>query len=110
MLQVRPKIPQISCVVPVNSQPQIEKRYLTVPVERFATSSNIVGSSVLFEPRIKQEILDTPPMPRVISVKNQQMIPLHRKLDLVKPSNDPIEYMTNDMDDDNIQGEITMTD
>lgn len=90
VLQVRPKISQMSCVVPVNSQPQIEKRYLTVQ------SSNVVASSTSFGPRIKQEILDTPPMP--------QMVPLHHKLDLVKPSNDTIEYMSNDMDDGNIQG------
>lgn len=94
----------MSCVVPVSSQPQIEKRYLTMPVETFATSSNVVVSSASFEPRIKQEILDTPPMPRVISVKSPHMIPLHHKLDLVKPLNDTIEYMPNDMDDGNIQG------
>lgn len=101
-------MPQMSCVVPVSvsSQPQIEKRYLTVPVETFAMSSNVVASSASFEPRIKQEILDTPPMARVISVKSPHMIPLHHKLDLVKQSNDTIEYMPNEMDDGNIQGKI----
>ena len=89
--QVRPQLPLpqlTTCLVQMNNQ-TFEKNYVDMPIESFNNSNA--------EPKIKQEIMS---IPNMIPGSSRQM---NSQLGLSR-TNDTIEYISNDLDDDNIQG------
>lgn len=95
--QVRPQLPQLTCLVQMNNQ-SFEKNYIDVPLESF----NANNSRASTEPKIKQEVI---PMPNIVAGTSRQLLSsaMNPQMDLSR-TNDTIEYISNDMDDDNIQG------
>lgn len=79
----------------MNNSPTGEKTY----IQTYGNNSHLVAASNP-EPTIKQEIIT--PMPNLMPMK---IIPttLNSSLNL-QSANDSIEYMSNDLDDGNIQG------
>lgn len=94
--KVRPQLPQLTCLVQMNNQ-SFEKNYINVPIDSF-NSTNSYSS----EPKIKQEII---PISNEIAGTSRQILSsaVNPQIDLSR-TNEHIEYMSNDMDDDNIQG------
>lgn len=81
----------------MNNQ-SFEKNYIDVPIESF-NSTNSYSST---EPKIKQEFM---PMSNVMAGSSRQILSpsMNPQMDLSR-ANETIEYISNDMDDDNIQG------
>lgn len=71
-----------------------QKNYIDVPMDSFNTTNSCVST----EPKIKQEV-----MPIIAGSSRQMHTTSHPQLDLSRMS-EPIEYISNDLDDDNIQG------
>lgn len=99
LFQVRPQIPQLTCLVQMNNQ-SFENNYIDMPMEAFNTSSNSYPSGD--QPTIKQEIM---PISNVLPGSSRQLMAtgMNSQMDMPR-SNDTIEYISNDFDDDNIQG------
>lgn len=87
----------------MNNQ-SFDKNYIDVPIESF-NATNSYGVST--EPTIKQEVI--PISNQVIPGSSRQYLTtsmnsnINPQVDLSR-SNENIEYISNDMDDDNIQG------
>lgn len=79
----------------MNNQ-SFEKNYIDVPMESFKHSYSST------EPKMKQEIM---PISNVIAGTSRQIMSssVNPQMDLSR-GNETIEYISNDMDDDNIQG------
>lgn len=99
LTQVRPHIPQLTCLVQMNNQ-SIDKSYIDVPIDSFnATSSYGVST----EPTIKQEVMQVIPGSSRRFLATSMNSSMNSQIDLSR-SNENIEYISNDLDDDNIQG------
>lgn len=83
----------------MNNQ-SFDKNYIDVPLESFSANHSRAST----EPKIKQEIM---PMPNIVAGTSRQILSssVNPQMDLTR-TNDTIEYISNDMDDDNIQGII----
>lgn len=94
---MRPQLPQLTCLVQMNNQ-TFEKNYINVPIDSFS-STNSYSST---EPKIKQEVI---PISNDIAGSSRQILSstINPHIDLSR-TNEHIEYISNDMDDDNIQG------
>lgn len=81
----------------MNNQ-SFDKNYIDVPLESFSANHSRAST----EPKIKQEIM---PMPNIVAGTSRQILSssVNPQMDLTR-TNDTIEYISNDMDDDNIQG------
>lgn len=89
---MRPQLPQqLTCLVQMSTN---DKAYIDAPVESFNANSFPTT-----EPKIKQEVIPIPKISNILPgcsrsiISNSQM-------------NQPIEYISNELDDDNIQGKI----
>ncbi|XP_031632366.1 E3 ubiquitin-protein ligase MSL2 [Contarinia nasturtii] len=87
-LKVRPQLPQLTCLVQMKNQP-FEKSHIDVPISTACTPT---------VPKIKQEILS---IPNVIPGSSRQIMSATVNPQLSR-TNETIEYISNDLDD-NIQ-------
>lgn len=85
----------------MNNQ-SFEKNYIDVPIDSFKTTNSYSTT----EPKIKQEIM---PISNVIAGTSRQIMSsnVNPQMDLSR-GNETIEYISNEMDDDNIQGNLKL--
>lgn len=87
---MRPQLPQqLTCLVQMNTN---DKGYIDAPVESF--NANLFP---ITEPKIKQEVIPIPKISNILPGCSRSIIS-NSQLD------QPIEYISNELDDDNIQG------